>query len=92
MAINRYSGSNGRFERVPEPGDMPPQQYITPKPPQPAYSGCGGDQLMQGIGGALSRLMNLETEDLILLLIIYLMYRESGDKQLLLIMAILALS
>ena len=47
---------------------------------------------MQGIGGALSRLMNLETEDLILLLIIYLMYRESGDKQLLLIMAILALS
>ena len=36
--------------------------------------------------------MNLETEDLILLLIIYLMYRESGDKQLLLIMAILALS
>lgn len=31
-------------------------------------------------------LASLETEDLLLILILYLMYRESGDKELLIIM------
>lgn len=39
------------------------------------------------LGGILpSRLQGLETEDLMLLLILYLMYRESGDKEILIIM------
>ena len=43
------------------------------------------------LGGSLSRLIpeklgELETEDLLLILILYLMYRESGDKDLLIIM------
>ena len=43
------------------------------------------------LGGSLARLIpeklgELETEDLLLILILYLMYRESGDKDLLIIM------
>ena len=42
------------------------------------------------LGGTLSalpkKLGELETEDLLLILILYLMYRESGDKELLIIM------
>ncbi len=34
----------------------------------------------------LKSLASLETEDLLLILILYLMYRESGDKELLIIM------
>ena len=46
---------------------------------------------MQLLGGSLARLIpeklgELETEDLLLILILYLMYRESGDKDLLIIM------
>lgn len=50
------------------------------------------DSLLSGIGGALNRRMGgLETEDLLLLAILYLMYRENGDSQLLLVMAALLL-
>lgn len=41
----------------------------------------GGGELNLG-----SKLGGLETEDLILLLILYLMYRESGDSELLMVM------
>ena len=41
----------------------------------------GGGELNLG-----SKLGSLETEDLILLLILYLMYRESGDSELLMVM------
>ena len=47
-------------------------------------SGIGG-----GIGGILERLSpdKLEAEDLMLMLILYFLYRESGDTELLIIMA-----
>lgn len=35
---------------------------------------------------------SLETEDLLLLAVIYLMYRESGDNQLLIVLAALLFS
>lgn len=47
---------------------------------------------VSGLGSELNRLlqrlspMNLESEDILLSLIIYLMYRESGDKDLLIIL------
>ena len=41
------------------------------------------DKLTQLVPGSLGE---LETEDIILLLILYLMYRESGDSELLIIM------
>lgn len=48
------------------------------------------ESLLGGLGGTLSgRLSGLDTEDILLLAVIYLMYRESGDKQLLVVMAAL---
>lgn len=48
------------------------------------------ESLLGGLGGTLSgRLSGLDTEDILLLAVIYLMYRESGDKQLLIVMAAL---
>ena len=42
---------------------------------------------LEELGKALpERIGELETEDIILLLILYLMYRESGDSELLVIM------
>ena len=38
------------------------------------------------LGDLPQKLGDLETEDLLLILILYLMYRESGDKELLIIM------
>ena len=95
--INRYQGNSGRVERFPESGEerrAPPREQIPRrqpppparlKPPQPAPGG-----LLNGLGD-IGRLLpdkigELETDDIILLLILYLMYRESGDSELLIIM------
>lgn len=95
--INRYQGNSGRVERFPERGEerrAPPREQIPrrqppppvrPKPPEPAPGG-----LLNGLGD-IGRLLpdkigELETDDIILLLILYLMYRESGDSELLIIM------
>lgn len=95
--INRYQGNSGRVERFPESGEerrAPPREQIPrrqppppvrPKPLEPAPGG-----LLNGLGD-IGRLLpdkigELETDDIILLLILYLMYRESGDSELLIIM------
>ena len=95
--INRYQGNSGRVERFPESGEdrrAPPREQIPrrqppppvrPNPPEPVPGG-----LLNGLGdiGRLlpDKLGELETDDIILLLILYLMYRESGDSELLIIM------
>lgn len=95
--INRYQGNSGRVERFPESGEerrappreqiprRPPPPPVRSKPPEPAPGG-----LLNGLGD-IGRLLpdkigELETDDIILLLILYLMYRESGDSELLIIM------
>ena len=87
--INRYEGNTGRFTRMPEPQDLPPPppgpspHPIRPVPgPRPPRHPPELDlrRLLPGIGA------ELETEDLLLLLILYLLYRESGDQELLVIM------
>ena len=85
---NRYRGNSGKPQRVEEH-----LQPLTPHKPVPLQGKsrrapplAGGNLtslLPKGIGQNLSE---LETEDLLLILILYLMYRESGDKELLLIM------
>ena len=52
-----------------------------------------GGLLPRGITDALSGLLRggLETEDLLLMLILYLMYRESGDKELLIVLGAMLL-
>lgn len=84
--MNRYNAATGRTERVPEP-----EESFVPALPAPPG---GGNQrpparpgLFGGLDGLLKRfnLASLETEDLMLIGIFYLLYRESGDVEFLLI-------
>lgn len=65
------------------PFSAPPAPRPQKRPPSPP----------SGLSGELGKLMgrfshiHLESEDMILLLILYLMYRESGDEELLWIIA-----
>lgn len=62
------------------------------RPPQGTNGGRNEPLSLAGIQKALGGLIpkvlpdGLETEDLMLLLILYLMYKESGDKELLIIL------
>ena len=85
--INRYEGNTGRVTRMPEPHDTPPPERAPrpapgrPQPPPPGLlPGLELRRLLPGLADGL------ETEDLLLLLILYLLYRESGDTDLLVIM------
>ena len=90
--INRYDGNTGRYERLPESGFGPPGA----PPPPPEH------RPPQGLGGLLPGMPDLsqlvgrllheqETEDLLLILILYLLYRESGDTELLVILGAMLL-
>ena len=68
-----------------EPRDIaaPPRTF-----PPPAQPDGLADPIRRTVESLLGRITGeLETEDLILMLILYLMYRESGDSELLLILA-----
>ena len=75
----------------PAPSAYVPPRKTMPPPRAPLYSaGKKPGSMLKALEG-LKRLIpgkteELETEDLILLLILYLMYRESGDSELLMIM------
>ena len=76
---NRYYGNSGRCERVGVPPPPPPPPSRPPpeqRPPGPPW-GLSGE-----LGRLLARLApgRLETEDLLLLAILWLLYRESGDR------------
>lgn len=86
-AYNRYRGSGSRPERMEEPAH---QNKNPPRPQKPPVR-KNPPQSMKLSGGTLAnyipqKLGELETEDLLLILILYLMYRESGDRDLLIIM------
>lgn len=83
-AYNLYRGNGSRAERIEErrdaqhKGKQPaPMSRRTEKPPAAK---------LPFLGELPKKLGELETEDLLLILILYLMYRESGDKELLIIM------
>lgn len=83
-----YRGGRGQPEWVeehrppPPPPGPPPRQHPEP----PGTDGLIGP-VQQIVDNLLGRVTGeLETEDLILLLILYLLYRESGDTEMLLIM------
>lgn len=93
---NRYQGNTGRVTRVGNPEMTPIRQFGPPpgpapvpqdkkKPPNPL------NDLTSGIGGLFSKFggfkLNLGTEDILIALVLYLAYRESGDKELLIILA-----
>ena len=93
-SYNRYHGNSGRVTRVderPVASASASPQPIRLSAPMPAPSYNSKPKPLPLLGGSLSELLpkslgQLETEDIILLLILYLMYRESGDKELLIIM------
>ncbi len=93
--VKRYEGNTGRVrylaeEPLPEPAPAPPpppreppQGAPPPSRPAPPPSERGNPlsellprQLQRMLSGSLR---DLETEDLLLLLILYLLYRETGD-------------
>lgn len=80
---NRYQGNTGRVHRVEERPAPPPPRPAPPPPPPPRREGS----VLSSLGRLLPGLgEQLETEDLLLLLILYLMYRETGDSDLLIVM------
>ena len=81
---NRYRGNGSRPERMEDhPSAKSPTPCRPPFPPPsakpPKRSGLIPEKLTKSLA-------SLETEDLLLILILYLMYRESGDKELIIIM------
>ena len=85
---NRYYGNTGRVERV---GTPQPRHDAPPPPPPPERSPPGPPGGLSGelFRGLLRRIApgNLETEDLLLLAVLYLLYRECGDREFLLAIA-----
>ena len=86
---NRYQGNSGRVERVEEARDSRPTGLPAPThrpPPGPAPGERRPPSPLSGLSGELGRLLRrlsgggLETEDFLLIFILYLLYRESGDE------------
>lgn len=87
-AYNLYRGNGSRAERIDDRrSENPGQTSNVSRPPQRRPSLPAAPLARLPILGDLpKKLGELETEDLLLILILYLMYRESGDKELLIIM------
>lgn len=84
--MNRYYGNSGRMERLPErPEPTMPPPMPPPPPPRPRPE--------PELNRLLRRfdLRRLERDDLLLLAILYLLYRESGEKELLIVMGAMIL-
>lgn len=91
-AYNKYRGNSGFVGRVedgpakaarperekPRPGISRHAENRTETRPPSPLSGLSGE--MGRLFGKLGSL-SLETEDLLLILILYLLYRESGDSE-----------
>ena len=74
--------------RVHTPAGHGPAPARRPGPSESPFAGL--EKALGGFGGQINRrLAGLETEDLLLLAVVYLMYRESGDRQLLIVLAAL---
>lgn len=85
---NRYQGNSGKVQRVNEKQKAAANRPPPPKaePPKARYP-KGNPPPLKNLSSLLPKgIPELETEDLILLLILYLMYRKSGDSDLLIMM------
>lgn len=102
-ALRRPPPPQPRREAPPRREEHPPRRNESGPPPArrdgpyaPRRSPGGQDALgglLQGVTDALGGIFRggLETEDLLLMLILYLMYRESGDKELLIVLGAMLL-
>ncbi len=88
-----YSGAfRMQGNRPPEPDRARPEQSRPPAESRPPRR--EPDKLSGALGAVMKHLENvdLETDDLIMALILYLMYRESGDKDLLIMLGAMLLT
>ena len=87
--MKRYDASTGRVSGVPESVAVTPVAPVMPPPPPPPRPRPAPPPSFGGLlpGRLLSGLRELDSEDYLLLLILWLLYRESGDFELLIIMA-----
>ena len=87
--MKRYDASTGRVSGVPESVAVTPVAPVMPPPPPPSRPRPAPPPSFGGLlpGRLLSGLGELDSEDYLLLLILWLLYRESGDLELLVIMA-----
>ncbi len=90
----RWQGNSGRVQPVedglpPSPPPPPPSPHEAPRraplPPPPPP----GAALPPVFGRFFGALGELEAEDLLLMGLLYLLYRESGDVELLLVLGFL---
>ena len=88
--MRRYDGNTGRYIHVPEqrsnhqappPPSPPPIQSAQQKQPPPKGFGSGLQNMLSNLFA-----QGFDTEDLLLFAVLFLMYRETGDKELLIIM------
>ena len=89
--LNRWQGNTGKVERIDEKSferrEIPHNGNFPPYKPPNKSSGSTLESIVKRIGKFVPGVKEpLENEDIILLLILYLMYRESGDSELLIIM------
>ena len=87
--MKRYDASTGRVSGMPESVAVTPVAPVMPPPPPPPRPRPAPPPSFGGLlpGRLLSGLGELDSEDYLLLLILWLLYRESGDFELLIIMA-----
>ena len=84
--LNRWQGNTGKVQRIDEASLGQQEPFHTAAPP-PQSSGNAFENIMKKIEKIVPGTKEpLDNEDIILLLILYLMYRESGDSELLIIM------
>lgn len=98
---NRYHGNSGVVEHIDDPPPPPPPRPAPPPPPgpeplpppppppRPGPPPPLPERTPDWLGRLLDRFSpeRLETEDLMLLGLFYLLYRETGDTEFLFLMA-----
>ncbi|NLV86307.1 MAG: hypothetical protein GX025_03685 [Clostridiales bacterium] len=100
--MNRYDAKTGRVEHIPEPDFIPKPQpisaFIAASEASDDISGraeykkpSGSAGILDGLGGILSKVKKAvpDVEDLVLIAVLYLLYKESGDIEFLLIAGIM---
>ncbi len=100
--MNRYDARTGKVEHIPEPDFIPRTQAPSAPPAASEVSGdtsgraeykkpSGAAGILDGLGGILSKVKKAvpDVEDLVLIAVLYLLYRESGDIEFLLIAGIM---
>lgn len=95
--MTHYNAQSGQRRHRPEEENvhprrsspLPPQEEAVP-PPKAKTPPGPLRELGRGLDGILSRLdpSRLATEDLLVLAVLWLLYRESGDRELLIAMGV----